>query len=317
MGIYDRDYYRREGPGFLDSLGSRGRVCLWLIGINILVYIIQLMTRRPIVPAGVDPMYVRGLRMADPFTDALLLNVEAVWNGQVWRLLTYAFLHAPNDWMHVAFNMLFLYWFGSDVEDLYGPREFLAFYLTSALVGGIAFELGWLTGATPTATLCLGASGAVTAVMVLCACHYPTRIIYLFLMLPVPIWVFVLFQVGQDLFGFLGGGHGGTAVTVHLGGAAFGYLYHQFNWRVLGFLPSLGNWQRQRTRPRLRVYREEDAPAPMPAAAAPAETDADELLEAQLDAVLEKLHRFGKESLTEKENQILMRASEVARRRRT
>ena len=49
------------------------------------------------------------------------------------RLLSYAFLHDPGDIFHILFNMLFLWWFGSDVEDLYGPREFLSFYLTAAL----------------------------------------------------------------------------------------------------------------------------------------------------------------------------------------
>jgi hypothetical protein len=162
---------------------------------------------------------------------------------------------------------------------------------------------------------CLGASGAVTAVMVLCACHFPTRVIYLFMLLPVPIWVFVLFQVVQDLFGLLGGSPGTTAVSVHLGGAAFGFLYHYYDWRVVNWLPNFSGWSRGR--PNLRVYREEEPSAPVPVAAAPSAADLDEHLEAKLDAVLEKVARFGQSSLTESERQILMRASEVYRRRRS
>src|SRR5205807_5684432 len=102
----------------------------------------------------------------------------------------------------ILFNMVFLWWFGSDVEDLYGPREFLLFYLASAFLGGVAFVAARLLGFP--GTLSLGASGAVTAVLVLCAIHYPTRIIYLFFLIPVPIWLFVVFSVAMDAFTLLG-----------------------------------------------------------------------------------------------------------------
>src|SRR5437868_1902085 len=216
MGIYDRDYYRREGPSFLD----RGQVCKWLIGINVVCFVIQIVTRPHGFfgqPAGMGP-----------FTDALVLDVEQVLQGQVWRLLTYAFLHVPVTAgipMHILFNMLFLWWFGSDVEDIYGPREFLAIYLLSAFLGGVAFVL---TATLPGGgNLALGASGAITAVMVLCALHYPTRIILLFFILPVPIWLFVVFEVAQDTLGFLSGNPGRTAVTIHLAGALFAFIYYK------------------------------------------------------------------------------------------
>src|SRR2546429_644956 len=81
------------------------------------------------------------------------------------------------------------------VEDLYGPREFLAIYLVSAVAGGLAFTLAPLAGLGASNSDCIGASGAVTAVLVLCACHFPNRIIYLFMFLPVPNWFFVIFSV--------------------------------------------------------------------------------------------------------------------------
>ena len=71
------------------------------------------------------------------------------------------------------------------------------------------------------------------AVLVLCAIHYPTRIIYLFFFLPVPIWLFVLFEIAQDGFGFLTGHTQGTAVSVHLAGAAFAFVYYQRHLRLM------------------------------------------------------------------------------------
>src|SRR5262249_54912591 len=105
MGIYDRDYYRREGPSFLGSLAEQGRVTNWLVGINIACFIVQVATRT----VGFDEFGLREVKQ--PFTDALLLDVPLVLKGEVWRLLTYAFLHDPNTIWHIVFNMLVLFWF--------------------------------------------------------------------------------------------------------------------------------------------------------------------------------------------------------------
>lgn len=307
MGIYDREYYRRDGPSFLESFTSQGKVCLRLIVLNALIFGLQIFTRQQVGPH----QWIDG-----PITDALILNVSDVLHGQVWRLLTYAFLHA-DFWQHIVFNMLFLYWFGKDMEDIYGSREFLAFYLTAAFLGGVAFVLASVTGVS-TGQYCLGASGAVTAVMVLYALHYPRNIIYLFMLLPVPIWLFVAFQVLQDTFIFVSGVQSGTAVVVHLAGAGFGFLYYKYQWRVLNLLPNLRSWQQERSRPKLRVYREEEAVAPVSVAApSSSAAEVDEQLEAKLDAVLEKVARFGQSSLTDSERQILFRASEVYKKRRS
>jgi membrane associated rhomboid family serine protease len=310
MGIYDREYYRREGPGFLTSIALRGQVCKWLVIANIVVFVLQLITRRRVVDEWGHVLWAYG-----PVTDALVLNTQQVLQGQVWRLLTYAFLHSPDIWQHIVFNMLFLWWFGADVEDLYGPREFLAFYLGSALAGGLLFQAAQMVQGEP--GLCLGASGAVTAVMVLCALHFPNRIILLFFFLPLPIWVFVVFQVAQDAFYFLGGHKTGVAVAVHLGGAAFAFVYYKMQWRLTGLMPSLRTWKVRGARPRLRVYHaaEEETPQPAHVAAPPLATDIDEQLEAKVDAVLEKVARFGQASLSDTERQILLRASEVYKKR--
>jgi membrane associated rhomboid family serine protease len=307
MGIYDRDYYR-EGPNYLGSLLPSGLVCKWLIGINVVVFIAQLMSQ------GGTPDDGRGW-----VTSTFILNIDAVMSGQVWRLVTYAFLHSPGDWTHILFNMLFLWWFGSDLEAMYGPREFLAFYLGAALLGGIAYE-GWALAAHQSAP-CLGASGAVTALLVLNALHFPHRLIYVFLIIPVPLWLFAILNVAQDAFVFVGQRNTGVAVVVHLAGALFAFTYWKFHIRLLD---SFGGWMsrfKRRSRPRLRLFRPEEIEPreqPVGVAAIAADTSpVDEHLEAKLDAVLEKLARTGKESLTDTERQILMRASEIYKRRRT
>jgi membrane associated rhomboid family serine protease len=308
MGIYDREYYRREGPSFLSGFADRGLVCKWIIVINVVVFILQLVTVSRYSPNGL-------------VTDWLILDVNKVMEGQVWRLFTFAFLHDPGSILHILFNMLFLWWFGKDMEDLYGRREFLTMYLLSCVIGGIAFTLTYLGGLTRS-PYCLGASGAVTTVLVLAAFHYPNRLIYLFFLIPIPLWLLVILQVAQDSFGLLTGNDAGTAVSVHLAGAAFGYLYYKRSWRLLGTWDDFREWwgtsRPRRVRPQLRLYREaEDRPAPVATVAPPAASDLDEHLEAKLDAVLEKVAKHGQDSLTESEKAILLRASEVYRKRRT
>ena len=127
--------------------------------------------------------------------------------------------------------------------------------------------------------------------------------------------MFVGFQVLQDTYLFLGGIKTGTAVTVHLAGAAFALAYYKGHWRVVNGVSWLQGLRRQVTRPRLRVYREGSPEAV--AVTTPPVSQADEQLEAKLDAVLEKVARSGQASLTENEKQILFRASEIYKRRRT
>jgi membrane associated rhomboid family serine protease len=254
-------------------------------------------------------------------TDTFDLNPTKVLSGELWRLVTYSFLHSPESWLHLGFNMLFLWWFGSDLETIYGSREFLTFYLVAALAGGFAYQ-AWAM-ATHNLAPCLGASGAVTALLVLCACHFPHRLIYIFFFIPVPLWLFAVFSVAQDSYQLFTGRAFGVAVAVHVAGAAFAFVYFKWQLRLVDFFT--GWWQqlpRKRARPRLRLYRPEEADTshePVPVGAIPpAESPSvDEHLEAKLDAVLEKLARSGKESLTENERQILMRASEIYKRRRT
>src|SRR5260370_30039427 len=125
MGIYDRDYYRKEGQSFLGSLAERGTVCKWLIGINVVCFILQLITTE----------HQRG----SWFTDALILDVGKVLHGEVWRILTYAFLHSVGSVWHILINLLLLYFFGRDIEDAYGSPRFFTTCPLAAGLGGSLF----------------------------------------------------------------------------------------------------------------------------------------------------------------------------------
>jgi membrane associated rhomboid family serine protease len=314
MGIYDRDYYRREGPSFLGTIAQTGQICKWLVFINVGVFLLQAVT----LPAEEWAL--------GPVTEWLILWPRQVLNGEVWRLLTYAFLHEPRNIWHIVFNMLFLWWLGGEVETIYGWKEFLTFYLVAALLGGLAFQAYAMAAGSPVQAFranldikCLGASGAVTAVMVLFACHFPNRIIYVFFLIRMPIWAFVALSVAADALYFMNGQPTTTAVVVHLAGAAFGFTYYKLQWRLSPAWTWVLTHRTRKARPRLRVYSggEEATPEAVRVAAPPASSNVDEQLEAKLDAVLEKVARSGQSSLSESEREILFRASEIYKKRRT
>ncbi|MBM3992666.1 MAG: rhomboid family intramembrane serine protease [Planctomycetes bacterium] len=315
MGIQDRDYYRNEGPSMFDSIMPRGFVCRWLIGLNVAMFFLQLVALASAPPNAV------GIAGSGFVTEWLILDVDAVSGGQIWRLLTYAFLHAISGdfwFFHIVFNMLFLWYFGSDIEEHYGRREFLAIYLISALLGGAAFLI-WST-VWADARYCLGASGAVTTMLILCALNFPRRLLYWFGVVPMPIWFFAILNIAQDAFVFVGGFKSNVAVVVHLAGAAFAVAYYQWQGSIVDVLSGFPWWHGFRGRARLKIYNpdaedEEEAVAVTATSASAAAVD--EHLEAKLDTVLEKIAKSGKESLTPEEQEVLKQAAEMYKRRRT
>src|SRR5262245_49998940 len=115
MGIQDRDYYREGSKRFFDAWGRQGAT-VWLIVITAVVFFAQCLTGDP---------------SQSPLVDIGGYEPGKVLSGEVWRLVTPMFLHVGL-W-HLFWNMLILYWAGSWLEDIYGSREFLAFYLVSGL----------------------------------------------------------------------------------------------------------------------------------------------------------------------------------------
>jgi membrane associated rhomboid family serine protease len=241
--------------------------------------------------------------------------------GEVWRLLTSAFLHAGV--FHLFFNMLVLYWAGQRMEEVYGAREFVAFYLLAAVAANL-FRLGLEQAGLAFPTRALGASGAVSAVFILFACHYPHAQVRLWFLLPMPAWLLALLYVALAAFFGMDDAQnargGGVGHLAHLGGAFFGFLYFQSGLRFTALLPR--RREAARVRPRLRVHAppvepEEAEPvgATVEAPEKPAKAS-DEQLEAKLDAVLEKVAKHGQESLTPEEREILFKASELYKKRR-
>lgn len=147
-----------------------------------------------------------------------------------FQIATHMFMHDGP--MHILFNMLGIYWFGTMVEMVWGPQRFLFYYLSCGL-GAWAAHTGiqWWElqqmGVDPTTWngSMLGASGAVFGIMVAFALHFPNvEIRMLFPPIALKAKYFVPIMAAAELFFGVGGVSTGIAHFAHLGGAITGFL---------------------------------------------------------------------------------------------
>jgi membrane associated rhomboid family serine protease len=338
MGIHDRDYYRDSGSRWGSASEHRGVIALIAVTVALSLAAFAVTEPRTELAAegAFDPDHGRVL------TEALRFDYgKVVGEWQVWRPFT-SFLLTNDIFLGLIFGMLLLYFFGGELEILYGTGRFLTFYLLTGVLANVLKLLLGAAGVGVAYKLADGTSWAVTtygtaapmfATMVLFAFHYPHRPIRIWFLIPVPVWLLVCIYLGLHGLLLLGtvanrSGEGVPHAIEPLVGAAVGFVYYRTRGRVFAFADWFGRRERARRSPaNLRVY-DDNAPrpstrssSPPPAAVPepvpqPAGGGVDEHLEAKLDAVLAKVARHGKGSLTAEENDILMRASEVFKRKR-
>jgi membrane associated rhomboid family serine protease len=160
--------------------------------------------------------------MSRDVTTYLAMNpVLTVVRGFWWQPFTYMFAHSGVS--HLLFNMLGLFFFGTQVENELGSWEFLLFYmLTGVLAGFFSLAIYWVTGTYM--VFLLGASGAVFAVLLAFATFYPNAQIYIFGIIPMRAAALVTLYTFIEIFSQIRGGSSVAHMT-HLAGFGFAYLY--------------------------------------------------------------------------------------------
>lgn len=152
-------------------------------------------------------------------------------NFQIWQLLTYGFLHGS--FSHLLFNMLALYMFGGPLEQTWGNKRFLTYYLVCVAGAGLCQLLvGWWTvsnGGDPYPTL--GASGGIFGLLLAFGMLFPNqRVMLLFPPIPMKARTFVIVFGALELIMGFTGWQPGVAHFAHLGGMLFGWLLIRY-WR--------------------------------------------------------------------------------------
>ncbi len=144
-----------------------------------------------------------------------------------WQLLTYAFLHGGL--VHLAFNMFALYMFGGAIEQVFGPRRYLIYYLVCVVSAAVSQLIvsAMMGGIYPT----VGASGGVFGLLLAYAIYFPhSRVMLLFPPIPMPARVFVVVYAVIELYLGVTGTQAGVAHFAHLGGMIGGFLMLRY-WR--------------------------------------------------------------------------------------
>lgn len=310
----DRQYMRRRPSSRRRSSGARRprSVVTTLILINAGVYLLQMMTPRTLVIGNVsvqsDLVSIWGA----------LFPQAVIENFQVWRVLSYQFLHGSLG--HIFMNMWGLYLFGQQVENRIGSSRFLNMYLMSGGLGG----LFWLIANRGSPIPCVGASGSVFGVVMAAAMLYPNQMIMLIIPpIPMKLKTFAMVFGGIEVLMLFNASQTGVAHLAHLGGALGGYLYilkhgrplwtpfdwlfrfsRRSKWKLKKRGVDPGGWTVTGGR------HSHDAP---PTPDAPPLDDGPSAEE--VDRILDKIGSRGLDSLTDRERKTLQAAREKLRRR--
>jgi membrane associated rhomboid family serine protease len=246
------------------------------------------------------------------------INLDGIvnwpFNFQIWQLITYQFMHGG--FGHIFFNMFALWMFGSSIEDVFGSKKFLIFYLLAGVSAGLLqlFLSPILGGAyAPT----IGASGAVFGVLIAYAMFFPDNLIFLYFLIPVKAKYLIAFLVVIEFLA-VDSASSGVAHLAHLGGALFGFLYIMFDKNSYVSLKSVFN----------KSYFYKSSPNRKDIFTNPFnrtaqnkqdvdeanyydlnQKDDTEVSQAEIDKILDKISQSGYQNLSEHEKKILFQAS--------
>jgi len=248
----------------------------YLLIINFVVFVVQIVADGP----GVGRM-------------SSLLGVTVGSFYQLWRYITFQFLHSTGDLWHIAWNMLGLYFLGTPLERRYGSRRFVKFYLSCGVAAGIAFVVIGALGDLPRNMPIIGASGGVYGVVLAAAVFLPHfRLIILFF--PVPIRLAALLIFGRMILLVLlalraGRTDAAMSDVAHLGGAAAAAFW-------IWVLPRIRTGKRRvREKTNAGAWRRKMAKQ--------------EDLQRDIDRILQKIHEHGLNSLSRSERKTLQDAT--------
>ncbi|HUN65730.1 MAG TPA: rhomboid family intramembrane serine protease [Bacteroidota bacterium] len=225
-----------------------------------------------------------------------------------WQLITYMFMHGGL--MHLFFNMFALWMFGMELENSWGSRKFLTYYLICGVGAGLS-NLFVSPLFVPAVAPTIGASGAIYGVLIAYGMLFPDRPILIYFLIPIRARYFVLLYIGLEVYAGITGTSDGLAHFAHLGGAAVGYIYLLIDQKRLPFGSIFGS-------ARERVYTSAERRYPDDRYAGGASIsnatyedlgDDNSVTQQKIDEILDKISRSGYPSLTEEEKKILFEAS--------
>lgn len=251
----------------------------------------------------------------------------------IYQFVTYMFLHGG--FTHLFFNMFALWMFGCVIENVWGARKFLFYYIVCGIGAGITQEI--VQFFTMPGGLTIGASGAIYGILLAFGMIFPNERIFIF-PLPVPIkakWFVVIYAALEVFMAVQASrtGSDGVAHVAHLGGMLFGFLLIRYWQRHPGSTFDLGRGRQsfQRWTRRSGYGGNSGRPGTSGTSGRPGNsgspgttwsanqtaTRQDDMeynarkqqRQQEVDAILDKIRKSGYDSLTKEEKQRLFEAS--------
>jgi membrane associated rhomboid family serine protease len=226
-----------------------------------------------------------------------------------WTLVSYGFLHFG--FFHILFNMLWLYWFGQMVLNLFSGRRLLTLYILGAAVGGLLFVLAYnfFPVFAQHRGFLIGASGAVTAIMIFMATYSPNTEVRIFTF-NLKLWHIALFLFLFDLVRIPSSGNAG-GLMAHVGGALFGYVYavqlakgNDIGKWFENFMDWVANLFKPRAKKPFKKVHRTTQPVPRRSTSKAEKSENQK----KVDSILDKIGKSGYESLTKEEKDFLFKA---------
>ena len=220
---------------------------------------------------------------------------------QPWSLISYFFLHL--NFMHILWNMLFLYWFGKIIHDNIGNNAIISLYVLGGIIGGLFYMA--LYNIIPyyservSESLMLGASAGVFSVVVGSVTLLPNYTFYLLFLGPVRIKYIALFYVLLSFLDVTGNNAGGE--IAHLGGAFIGFLYIKQLQNGIDMGEGIINFINYFSSEKRKTKRQADNVT--------SKNNRDNISQDEIDKILDKISDSGYSSLSKKEKEKLFNAS--------
>ena len=259
--------------------GSMPRVIKILLVSNVVLFLVDMAT---------GGNFVQRWFALDP--------VRTIHQFELWRLVSYLFVHSLNTPFHILFNMLMLWMLGSPLVETMGERKFWWFYISTGIFSGLCTLIFY--SLTNNYTPVIGASGALFGLMFAFAKFFPTQEFLILFLFPVQARYAVLIFGAVELVLLVRKDN--ISHITHLGGALFGWMYFVFEERGAKLLLK---WQNRNQIQAHKVVKK----------------TAEEVgqVMVDIDPILKKISKTGMNSLTKDEKEKLEKASELKRKQKS
>ena len=262
-----------------------------IIYLNIALFVLAYLFETISFLIGSDSNFITNWFALSPHFDSLITKP--------WSIISYGFLH--NGFLHILFNLIFLFYFGNIFLDFFNKKQFLTYYLLGIIFGGVIFLLSYnyFPALKTQEAYLVGASAGVTAILVGIASHIPQYNIRFRFIGNIKLLYIAIVIVALDVIQIPNGNAGGH--LAHLGGAMIGFSLTNYFNKGLNLIEWFENLlSPKKEKPLKTVYKKNKSTI--------SKEKNSITHQKKIDSILDKISKSGYETLTKQEKDFLFKA---------